>query len=327
MRIVGVGFHTTYQWELAQVGPDYEFDYILSVWDHRNRPQPPNVRLLEHEDTLDAYDLVLAHCPQDFVDWQERFRRAGILRPIVASFHTYPPHWDECKGGLPVPFHELPELLRGHPKVFISPGARRLWGFVDDREAVTIPHAVDPRRWCGYRGDEALVLTVCNQMWEQDRYRGGSLFDLVTNGLPTRVVGHNPGRSRSARCAEELQEAYRSARVFLWTGLCGPTSFAPLEAMATGLPLVTMSTPDWAEVIEDGVNGFVCSDPLTMRRRCEQLLDDIDLAREIGARGRETVRQRFGQKQFQRRWHQVFAAALDGTSIAAAGREGYASPA
>jgi hypothetical protein len=327
MRILAVGFHTTYQYELAQLGDEYQFEYVLSLWDHRNRPLPPNVRLVEHEDTLTRYDVILAHGVQDFIHWQERLTRSGWDVPITMSFHTYPPHWDECRSGLPVPFHQLPDLLREVPKVFVTAGARKLWGFADEPNTAIIPHAVDCTRWHGYQGEREHILTVCNRMWEQDRYRGGSLFDLATDGLPTRVIGDNPGRSRSARCAEELQDAYRRARVFLWTGHWGPRSFAPLEAMATGLPLVTISTPDWAELIEDGVNGFVCSEPLTMRRRCAQLLEDIELARVIGARGRETVRRRFGQQQFQRRWRQVFAAALEGTSIVAAGEAGYGSPA
>jgi len=131
----------------------------------------------------------------------------------------------------------------------------------------------------------------------------------VTDGLSRWVIGDNPGRSVRAPSLEALREAYRSARAFLWTGQRGPPSFAPLEAMATGMPLVVVHTPDWAEIIEDGVNGFVCHEPVTLRERCRQLLADHDLARAIGASGRETVLARFAPAQFQRAWRQALHSA------------------
>jgi hypothetical protein len=310
VRIVGIGFHTTYQYELAQIGEGYSFEYLLSLWDHDASPQPGNVVLPETLEPLTHYDAILAHSLDDFLAWKVRLRNEGSDVPLVASFHSYPPHWDECQHRLPLPLHRIPAALRGHPKVFISRGTEELWGCADEPESVVISHAIDGARWTGYRGDERAVLTVCNMMWLEDRYRGGSLFDIATEGLPRWVIGNNPGRSVRAASAEVLQEAYRSCRVFLWTGLWAPTSFAPLEAMATGMPLVTVWTPDWGRLIQNGVNGFVCQDAMGLRARCQQLLADPGLATEVGVRGRRTVLEHFAPEQFRQKWRQV----IDGAS-------------
>jgi glycosyltransferase involved in cell wall biosynthesis len=319
MRIAGVGFHTTYQYELAQLGEEYQFDYILSVWNHHMRPQPPNVRLLDEKLPLATYDLILAHSLADALHWQARLANEGARVPMVVSVHTYPPHWDECANSLPLSLRRLPSAFQGCPKVFVSEGSRELWGFADDPESVVIPHAVDGDVWQGYHGSEEIILTVCNQMWAEDRYRGGSLFDLVTEGLPRVVVGDNPGHSVRSASQEALQDAYQSARLFLWTGVRGPTSFSPLEAMATGMPLVTVWTPDWSRLIVDGVNGFVCHDPVGLRRRCERLLADPQLARDVGARGRQTVLEGFHPNRFRRDWRHLLECAAAGLRPARTG--------
>jgi glycosyltransferase involved in cell wall biosynthesis len=68
-----------------------------------------------------------------------------------------------------------------------------------------------------------------------------------------------------------------------------------LEAMACGIPVVCMSSPPGPEIVEDGVTGLL-AEPTSSRdvaAKINRLLDDKDLAREIGAKARMAVIERF----------------------------------
>jgi 2-polyprenyl-3-methyl-5-hydroxy-6-metoxy-1,4-benzoquinol methylase len=82
-------------------------------------------------------------------------------------------------------------------------------------------------------------------------------------------------------------------------------NLAMLEAMATGLPVVT--TPGEFSPIEDGVNGFVSKDEAELREKIEMLLRDRSLGASIGRRARHAVLERFPMQVFVDRW----AALLD----------------
>jgi glycosyltransferase involved in cell wall biosynthesis len=62
--------------------------------------------------------------------------------------------------------------------------------------------------------------------------------------------------------------------------------------MAAGLPVVASRIPGYVEVLTDGVQGLLVPprDPLALAEAAGRLLDDADLAREMGAAGREHAR-------------------------------------
>lgn len=68
-------------------------------------------------------------------------------------------------------------------------------------------------------------------------------------------------------------------------------SNAIIEAMAARLPVVATNAGGNAELVEDGVSGFVVPprDPEAMARRLVQLLEDAAAARAMGERGRARV--------------------------------------
>jgi glycosyltransferase involved in cell wall biosynthesis len=81
-----------------------------------------------------------------------------------------------------------------------------------------------------------------------------------------------------------------------------------LEAMLVGVPVVAFATTEIPTVIEDGVSGFISTDPATLHDAIRALLADRDLAEQIGEAGRQRALERFGIERFARDWTEAFKA-------------------
>ena len=66
-----------------------------------------------------------------------------------------------------------------------------------------------------------------------------------------------------------------------------------LQYMAVGVPAVVSYTPTNAEVITDGINGFLINSEKEWVEKILRLIKDPILRRNIGSSGRKTVEERF----------------------------------
>lgn len=68
-----------------------------------------------------------------------------------------------------------------------------------------------------------------------------------------------------------------------------------LEAMATGKPVVVSDIPGVREVLTDGVEGLLADpvNPENLAAQIRRLLEDPELARSMGAKGRRKAEERF----------------------------------
>jgi glycosyltransferase involved in cell wall biosynthesis len=118
--------------------------------------------------------------------------------------------------------------------------------------------------------------------------------------LPLHVVGGGPAevlhdwRSRAPHgvyfrgqlTATDLADAYRGAAVAVFAPYAEEFGLAPLEAMASGIPVVAWREGGLQETIIDGETGFLVSDSVTFRQRVRLLLRDADLRRTFSAAAR-----------------------------------------
>lgn len=114
-------------------------------------------------------------------------------------------------------------------------------------------------------------------------------------GLGERV------RFRGALPAAAVWELYRTADVFLFTGVVdaagdrdGLPNVVP-EAMAHGLPVIAGREPGVGEAVRDGETGLVVdvTDPGALADAVERLRADPALRARLGAAGRAWVRENF----------------------------------
>ena len=90
-----------------------------------------------------------------------------------------------------------------------------------------------------------------------------------------------------------------------WTrGKCG---LKGLQYMALGIPTVMSAVGANKEIIQHGQNGLLASNYAEMTEQIELFIRDRALRERLGRRGRFTVEQSFGSKQ----WGEQFANLLD----------------
>jgi glycosyltransferase involved in cell wall biosynthesis len=86
----------------------------------------------------------------------------------------------------------------------------------------------------------------------------------------------------------------RAADLFAFPALYEPFSLVVLEAMASGLPVVTTTAAGASELIIQGVNGVALEDPddhRALARAMQGILDDRDLSHALGRAARATALQ------------------------------------
>ena len=65
------------------------------------------------------------------------------------------------------------------------------------------------------------------------------------------------------------------------------------------------------EVIEHGVNGFITNNKEQMKQHLVDLLNDENLAKEIGDNARKTIVEKYSTKQFVDQWQQALTQAAN----------------
>ncbi len=116
------------------------------------------------------------------------------------------------------------------------------------------------------------------------------------------------GRVHFAGGQEDVKPWYGMADCFVLPTLYDPFPNAALEAMACGLPLITSAQCGAAELIESGVEGYVCRDPLdeVELARCLNLAAVPGQAQRMGAAARSKV-EPFGLERMAQQLTRLYA--------------------
>jgi glycosyltransferase involved in cell wall biosynthesis len=96
---------------------------------------------------------------------------------------------------------------------------------------------------------------------------------------------------------EQARQALRGLDVFVRYARSASSPGAVLEAMAFGLPVVASDLPAHRAAVVPGETGFLVKTEVELLERCQELIDDADLRRRLGAAGRERVRREFSRER------------------------------
>jgi glycosyltransferase involved in cell wall biosynthesis len=135
--------------------------------------------------------------------------------------------------------------------------------------------------------------------------RGYVRRELERRGVSVR---HMLLRSRA-----ELARAYRDVDVCVVTSRQEGGPKAVLEAMASGVPVVTTRVGQAAELVADGDNGLLCDvdDVDSLVAAVERVHDDDDLRPRLRAVGRTTA-EAFAEQRLDPLWNDLLAGFVDG---------------
>ena len=76
--------------------------------------------------------------------------------------------------------------------------------------------------------------------------------------------------------------------------------------MSSGCAVVSTETCMIPEIINNEENGFMSNDPEKLKQYVIDLLNDEDLAKEMGKKARETILKKFTLDSFTKTWNKVF---------------------
>jgi glycosyltransferase involved in cell wall biosynthesis len=82
------------------------------------------------------------------------------------------------------------------------------------------------------------------------------------------------------------------------------------EAMTLGLPIVGLATTELTTVVENGVSGYLHTNPAVLVQQMQRLLADPELAQRLSQGARARGQARFHIQRFVQDWNAVFEAAI-----------------
>ena len=159
-----------------------------------------------------------------------------------------------------------------------------------------------------YTGQLPRGIVIINHIRERGRRLGGDIFELLRREAPLDLVGmeSQPLGGLGEIFPPDLPAFESQYRFYLHPIRFTSLGLALIEAMLVGLPVVGLATTELVTVIENGVSGFIDTDPVKLIEPMQMLLKDPAEARRIGEAGRKVAAGRFDIRRFVRDWEQTF---------------------
>jgi glycosyltransferase involved in cell wall biosynthesis len=293
LRILTNNIHTSYACELARLGHDFFVE--KDVWDTHLRPKPENWKPVDLS-TEKNFDLILVNH-----NWDLPKKYMALNAPMIFSVLA------DCSEGT------FPEWIedRVEAVTFLGKEVYDRWKFENPLKKRILELGLESSPFRSKDRSPATILTVgCNigRRWD----KGHCQYVTVAGFLPLTLVGPDneglPGAVGNVTY-NELLDFYASYQIYFNPGPI--VGISMIEAMMSGMPVVTFRTINLTDMIQNGVNGFVVDtvDGAVMRLR--QLREDPELRKIMGAASRATALQRFSFQRWARGWELLFSTALD----------------
>jgi len=302
MNILTHPVHTGYQYDLAKTGHEF---YSIEIpgsnevfWDQKSRPLPNNYHRLEAlRDAPVAFDLILVHFDLGYnslkaLDLPLIFKEHCLREPFVV-----PKSWRDR-----ISYYS-----------FASQAAATRWILPNEeayRKAI-IGMGMDLSTYKNYDGTGEDILVVGQHIRSRGNEKGRDNLLQLSKQFKITIVGRGseglPGGRGPAANYEQLLEYYRSHKVFL--NPSGILGMSTLEAMATGMPVVTFRTVN-SDLIQNGVNGLIVDSVAEAEMAITGLLRDTNLSKQLGCKARQTIQERFRSDVFVQRWNTLFRQAV-----------------
>lgn len=192
--------------------------------------------------------------------------------------------------------------------VHVTPFNALMW---DNGSSPTrvIEHGVIAPVGVRYSGELARGLVVINELRSRGRRLGADVFARSREAVPLDLVGMAATELGGlGEIPHDQLAAFQARYRFLFNPIRYTSlGLAVCEAMMIGMPIVGLATTEMVTAVEDGVSGYVDTDPARLIERMRALLADPSEARRLGDGARRTALERFSIGRFTRDWDEALA--------------------
>jgi glycosyltransferase involved in cell wall biosynthesis len=111
-----------------------------------------------------------------------------------------------------------------------------------------------------------------------------------------------------AEFVDDIEQVYKASDMYVLTSLTEGFSLTTIEAMASGLPVVTTDCVGPRDIIENGVDGLIVEkrDPDLFGQTIVNLLNDPERSRAMGDAARKKAARDFSVRRSVQRIQDVF---------------------
>lgn len=307
---------------LSEIGHD-----VFSIGAYTNpsaptddkRPALPDVPYFaDLADLVDGDQMAhKAHLPDGIVEWADVIIAHHFVSDWIAG------QWGRIRGkrviwrtcGQTTP--ELEQLMgylrpEGLQIVRYSPKEAAMPGYAG--ADALIRFGKEPAEWDGWTGKMVVIGNITQDMAARGDATGLGSWLAATEGLPAKPAGpmsqELPG-GVGAFTYDGMREYLRNIRTYFYTGtLPAPYTLGLIEAMMTGVPVVSIGAEAWGypDLFEGAeLTGVFANTAPAARALLTAFLNDLDFARVEGQKQRARAIELFGMDTIREQWREFLA--------------------
>lgn len=294
LRLLTPNCHEAWIFQLRHLDADVDIlDGLpgrdVAGWDLRQRPVPPNGKLIFNIPEAGDYDCILAHNISDLLLLRD------INVPKLLVLHTSLEHrvLQEKSRIEPARFAAAVREYLQNEGIHAAAGTElkaKSWNLTKDVLGLAVDGSLT-NRWSG---EIETGLRVANQITQKRETLYYEFHEKAFHNIPICILGRNPeiAGARPSESYEDLLKQYQSRRFFVHTAKMpfeDGYNMASVEAMAAGMPVVGNEHP--TSPVEHNKSGFLAKTPEQAAEFANVLLRDRDRAAEMGSAARESILQ------------------------------------
>lgn len=299
LKILDWYVHQGHQYEFSKI--DHDIHLVganggVPNWNKEHRPLRDNVKLISEKQAKKfKYDIVMIRSPIP----EKRYiqfitRKTQTIAVVQTTSRFYIPKY--CKH---VVWNSADVMNENKD-------------FLRKKKHHYIVHGYDPDEFYNLNlKRNNRVLTVANVFKGRSQIMGYNLWYDVRQKIDNiDIVGHGnkdiPFALKEASSLKDLVRIYNTYSVYLNTTRESAMPRSRCEAMFCGIPVITTSYYDINRYIKHGKNGFLANTSEDMIKHSKYLLENPEVAAEIGEAGRKTAIKHFHVDDYISKWHSLF---------------------
>jgi len=299
MRILSFNCHEALNTMWASLCDELHLMYYndLYYWKDAHRDRPKNVFLYPKGVRPEGkFDVAVGF--NEKIHW-EGMQWADCPKTDSLAITYYDPKNPKDVDARPPA--QLVTDLRRRNMIYCGHMQKRRWG-MEGTAGPVIYYGVDKDRWRPGPRDNGRVCVIAHDFRARDNVLDFYWCHDLLKGLPWDVIGRQKDGLPSVypKNFDGLRDIYENYSIFFDPAHCSPLSFAVIEAMYSGMCIVTRPHDDIPRFLMNGENAIVESNSGILRSAVERLLANRAERMRLGEAARATAEKVFALDRWKR---------------------------